>query len=92
MQLFNKAKLIITDSFHGMMFSIIFNKPFYAYTPQRSNVARVTDILKKLGLDNRKLSNVRNIDDISLVVNYERVNEILEEERKKSVDYLKKYL
>lgn len=91
-QLFNKAKLIITDSFHGMMFSIVFNKPFYAYTPNRSNVARVTDVLKKLGLEDRKLTNVKNVNDVSYEVNYENVNKILEKEREKSIEYLKKQL
>lgn len=92
LELFNKAKLIITDSFHGMMFSIIFNKPFYAYTPNRSNVARVKDILRKLGLEDRKLTNIKNVNDVSLAINYESVNEILEKERQKSINYLKKQL
>ena len=75
-----------------MMFSIIFNKPFYAYTPNRSNVARVKDILRKLGLEDRKLTNIKNVNDVSLAINYERVNEILEKERQKSINYLKKQL
>ena len=92
LELFNKAKLIITDSFHGMMFSIVFNKPFYAYTPNRSNVARVKDILKKLNLEDRKLTNITNINDTVWEMDYTKVNEILEKERKKSLEYLKKHL
>lgn len=91
-QLFNKAKLVITDSFHGMMFSIVFHKPFYAYTPNRSNVARVTDVLKKLGLEERKLTKVMSIKDVSYETDYERVNKILTVEREKSLEYLKKQL
>lgn len=92
LQLFNKAKLIITDSFHGMMFSIVFNKPFYAYTPNRSNVARVKDVLKKLGLEDRKLTNIRNANDVTYEVDFTNVNKILEAERQKSLEYLKKQL
>lgn len=92
LELFNKAKLVITDSFHGMMFSIVFNKPFYAYTPNRSNVARVKDVLKKLGLEDRKLTNITNVNDAVWKMDYTKVNEILKKEREKSVEYLKKQL
>lgn len=92
LQLFNKAKLIITDSFHGMMFSIVFNKPFYAYTPNRSNVARVKDVLKKLGLEERKLTNITNVNDAVWKMDYTKVNEILKKERGKSMEYLKNQL
>ena len=92
LQLFNKAKLIITDSFHGMMFSIVFNKPFYAYTPNRSNVARVKDVLKKLGLEDRKLTGITNVNDVVWDMDYAKVNVILEKEREKSIEYLKKQL
>lgn len=92
LELFNKAKLIITDSFHGMMFSIVFNKPFYAYTPNRSNVARVKDVLKKLGLEDRKLTNITNVNDVVWKMDYANVNEILTKEREKSMEYLKKQL
>lgn len=75
-----------------MMFSIVFNKPFYAYTPNRSNVARVTDVLKKLGLEDRKLTHVTNIKDISFETDYESVNKVLMAERERSIEYLKKQL
>ena len=92
LKLFNKAKMIITDSFHGMMFSIIFNKPFYAYAPNRSNVARVKDVLKKLGLEDRKLTGVTNIMDVSFELDYTKVNQILEKEKERSIEYLRKQL
>ena len=92
LQLFNGAKMVITDSFHGMMFSIIFNKPFYAYTPNRSNVTRVTDALKKFGLESRKLTNIRSVNDASFELDFTHVNQILETEREKSVEYLRKQI
>ncbi len=92
LELFNKAKLVITDSFHGMMFSIVFNKPFYAYAPNRSNVARVKDVLKKLGLEDRKLTNITNVNDTVWEMDYTNVNEILKKEREKSLEYLKNQL
>ena len=91
-ELFNKAKLVITDSFHGMMFSIVFNKPFYAYAPNRSNVARVKDILKKLGLEDRKMTGITNVADVVWEMDYTKVNQILKKEREKSIEYLKKQL
>lgn len=92
LRLFQNAKLVITDSFHGMMFSVLFQKPFYAYTPNRSNVARVTDALKKLELEDRKLTFVKSVSDVSYSMDYERVNKILDIERKRATEYLKKQL
>lgn len=92
LQLFNDAKMVITDSFHGMMFSMIFNKPFYAYTPNRSNVARVTDVLKKFGLEDRKLTNIQSIKDVSFELNYAGVNQKIEAEREKSLQYLREQM
>lgn len=45
------ADIIVTDSFHGMMFSIIFKKQFYVILTQLST--RIENILKKLKLKNR---------------------------------------
>lgn len=84
------AKLVLTDSFHGLMLSVVFETPFYAYTPNRGNVVRIMDALEKLGLSGRRLTHIRKIDDIAFDLDYSYTRTVLAEERKKSCNYLRK--
>ena len=52
---FMDAKYIICDSFHGMVFSIIFNKPFWVIENKRRGNARFDSLLELFGLENRKI-------------------------------------
>lgn len=52
---FQKAKFIITDSFHGCVFSIIFKKPFIAISNSNRGVSRFTSLLKLFGLQKHLL-------------------------------------
>ena len=92
MEYIKKARLVLTDSFHGLMYSIVFERPFYAYTPARPNVVRIMDALKMLGFEDRRISRVNNIGDVSLELDYTYARKVLEAERKKSYDYLEKVL
>lgn len=89
--LIKNAEFILTDSFHGTVFSIIYEKPFYTFS--RSGVregmsSRVISILDLLNLKSRfepgKLveSNIYNID-------FKEAQSILREERERSLDYLR---
>jgi len=56
--LIKNAKIVITDSFHATVFSIIFKKPFYSLTRQKagdpaSMNSRIFDILERLKLSSR---------------------------------------
>ena len=90
---FEDANFVITDSFHGTMFSIIFNKPFYVIGNEKRGIERYSPILEKLGLRNRFISEKDLCNGcLSLGVNeinWEVVNRVLAEEKKKSVDFLK---
>lgn len=50
---FYDAKLIVTDSFHACVFSIIFNKPFYIIGNPRRGVARIKSLLNLFGIDDK---------------------------------------
>tara|TARA_B110000503_G_C7142656_1_gene411559 strand:- start:1096 stop:2277 length:1182 start_codon:yes stop_codon:yes gene_type:complete len=54
------SKLVITDSFHGMVFSIIFKKNFYVLLNQNNGTSRIYSLLKDLGLESRI---IKSIDD-----------------------------
>lgn len=82
--LFYNAECIVTNSFHGVAFSINFHKPFFPHMLVDNAMinTRVKDLLVLVGLD--YLLNTNNIIDID----YEKVDEILISERRKSRDYL----
>lgn len=51
------AKTVLTDSFHGAVFSILFRRPFIVFAnPDRGN-SRMESLLLNLGLSNRLISN-----------------------------------
>lgn len=84
----NNASIILTDSFHGIIFSINFEKDFIALKRfkdgSKSQNSRVYNILKKFNLESRLYDGNINFSHID----YERVNNILLTERLKSVKYL----
>lgn len=87
--LFLNASYVVTTSFHGTAFGVLCNKPTYSLVrPGASN--RAEGLMKFLGLDdyvvydNDELKNTK--------IDWNHVNSILESERKKSLDYLKRML
>lgn len=90
--LFFYADIVITNSFHGTAFSIIFNKNFYSLI--NSNVfgvkqlsSRLTDLLFDLGLENR-IVNVKDENIDIDKINYIEVNRKLNKMKDKSKSYL----
>lgn len=91
---FADADFIITDSFHGTVFSIIFNKPFIAVGNETRGKARFTSLLRMFNLEHRLISDVDDIDIelIEEVINFDDVNSTLQELRSASLLFLKKSL
>lgn len=91
---FMDAKFIVTDSFHGTAFSILFNKPFVAIVNKKRGASRFHSLLKTFGLENRAITEEESID-LRLIkekIDFVKVNEILNKERKKSTNFLKQAL
>lgn len=88
---FKNSDFVVTDSFHGTVFSIIFNKQFIAIGNKTRGTARFESLLKIFGLESRlvKEDQVDDVDNILLqVINYTEVNKVLEQERSKSLNFL----
>ena len=89
--LINNASLIVTDSFHGTIFSINLNKPFYSINGLSESDFRKTEILKELGLMNRNITWDTKYNELNQdIIDYSMVNEKLSVLRKQSIDYLRK--
>jgi polysaccharide pyruvyl transferase WcaK-like protein len=87
---FHKASFIITDSFHGTVFSIIFNKPFIAIANEERGKARFTSLLKLFNLEDRLVTDIKKAP-LSIIhegIDYHSVNHKLNELREISVRHL----
>ena len=87
-ELFNNAKYVITDTFHGLVFSIIMSKQFTLFT--RNNSFKVLDLLKDLNItyDINLSVEVRLNDMLKGKINYKEINSLLFNLRSQSENYL----
>lgn len=85
----SKADYVITDSFHGTVFSIIFNRPFTVILNKERGSTRIDSLLKCFNLENRLYKAVNNVNT---AIDWNKVNFILSAKRKMSTDFLIKYL
>lgn len=86
---FKNAKYVVTDSFHGTVFSIIFNKQVIGVLPGKTGT-RIESILKLFGMEDRIVNDYNDMSIINKEIDYKKVNDILDKERKKSIEYLRK--
>jgi len=87
----HSAKIFLTDSFHGAVFSILLNTPFIVFN-RHGNMpsmnSRIKTLLTTFQLESRFAENIDMYDDI-FDVDYTHVSSILEKERELALDYLK---
>ena len=57
---FYDAEFVVTDSFHGCVFSIIFGKPFVALGNPDRGMSRFISLLKTFGLDDHLVMSVKD--------------------------------
>ncbi|TCS76027.1 polysaccharide pyruvyl transferase family protein [Pectinatus cerevisiiphilus] len=89
------CKFVITDSFHGMCMAIIFKKNFIAICNNGRGAARFESILSILGLMDRLVYDLDNIDKKTMLykpIDYSAVYEILNREKERSFIWLKNAL
>lgn len=84
------ASIVCTDSYHGSLFSINFNKQFYTFERFKGNDTinqndRIYEILEKLNLSYRI---VTNSDYSKQVIDFTSVNNKLKKYRKESLQYI----
>lgn len=83
------SQFVITDSFHGTVFSILFHKPFIVLINPGRGISRIKSLLSMFNLDNRIVDTKQQINLIlNDSINWESVERILVEQRKKSMQFL----
>ncbi len=86
------CECVLTDSFHGCVFSIIFNKPFVCLGNERRGSARFDSLLGTFELQDRLVTNPTPGEIQKLIntpVDWEKVNTIRHREQQRAFDFLR---
>lgn len=92
LQGFRDCEFVVTDSFHGVAFSIIFNKQFIAIGNRKRGLDRFQSILKQFNLLDRLVDENTDIDNYLKnlkVIDYDKVNKQKEILQEQSMQFLK---
>lgn len=94
LQGFRDAEFVITDSFHGTVFSILNKTPFLSLVNKERGASRFESILGKLGLQDRLIYDVNNFDESKLKsdINFDAVHLKLNVLKSESINFLKSHL
>lgn len=92
-ELFYNADFIFTNSYHGLLFSLIMNKPFYVFQRGNSNEwkkheERISNILRLLRLENRFIFEKDLGLDLDFDIYYHKINKDITILRNDSFTYL----
>lgn len=87
---FRDAKFVVTDSFHGTVFAIIFNIPFVSIANASRGSARFSSLLKLFNLEHRIISSTNDLTpDLLEPIDFSHVNDIKQQLQAKSINFLK---
>lgn len=90
----SNATFVLTDSFHGTVFSILFNRPFVVISNINRGGARIKDLLQRFNLEDRLLNQGEDWNSFQYNTNidWNNINAIIERERDYSLDFLRSQL
>lgn len=82
------SSMVVTDSFHGTVFSILFHREFYSIVNVARGGTRFASLLSPLGLEHRMgdVSQVQSIESPS--IDWQLVDCFLEQHRRDSMNFL----
>ena len=88
LSLVKNASYVVTNSYHGIIFSIIFRKEFIGFSREQCG-NKIKELLEWFGIEDRLIvSGKENFKEID----YDKVHKIIEEKKKESYDFLEKEL
>lgn len=85
---FYDAKLVVTDSFHACVFSIIFNKPFIVINNNKRGNARIDSLLKVFNQEYRLIHDVIDINNNEKIYTSPNVEDLLSKKKQDSLSFL----
>lgn len=90
-----EAKFVLTRSFHGLVFSILYRKPFAIISSENNRGTRIQSLLDQLGLSDRYYDDFQACDKAqpwNIPIDYDNVHAKLETLRTNSFLFLKESL
>lgn len=89
---FKEADYVITDTFHGTIFSVKMKTKFCTII-RDSNHNKLYDLLSRLNLTSRIACKIEDIEKLyNEEIDFKESHIKIKQERERSIDYLKKYL
>ena len=85
------SKAVYTDSFHGVIFSLKYHKPFIAYYKEATRSTRLIDLKERFGLVGNIVSSVDGID-LSSDIRYNKLQPQMDAWKAESLNFLKNAL
>ena len=85
LNLIKNAEYVVTSSFHGCVFSVLLRKKFMICGFEGDN--RISTFVKRFNIE-QVLTNLNNVENIDMNVDFEHINSILDRERRKSLNFL----
>lgn len=83
------AECVVTNSYHGMIFSIQFRRPFFVFSREQCS-SKIAELLELLGLSDRLMLTGR--EQPKLEINFEAVHAVIQRERERSMRFLSEIL
>lgn len=92
-ELFFNASFVVTNTFHGFLFSLISELPFVVIRREignawKANETRISNLMELIGITDRYIECDSKIDNSFLNINYNSINSIIEKQRQDSFSYL----
>lgn len=87
------SRFVLTDSYHGCVFSILFHRPFLVIPNEKRGLARFASLLGLFGLENRVAVLSAELSDQMLApIDWARVDSVIDAERARAYAYLRRAL
>lgn len=90
--MFKNASFIYTDSYHGVLFSIKYHKPFLAYYTEKMRSTRFIDLGNRYNLEKYIVDSISDIDkkkSLENIPDFKSIDKKLEDHKKVSIEFLK---
>lgn len=89
LSLIANAEYVVTNSFHGTVFSLVFHRKFYCETQYGSKKnKRIEDLLEKIGCTDRIINNMGEVKEQNDMICWKTIDDKIESMRNDSLEYL----
>jgi exopolysaccharide biosynthesis predicted pyruvyltransferase EpsI len=87
---FQNASYVVTNSFHGMVFSVLMEKQFLVFRHSSKN-ARIENFLKKVDLESRLINDQKSVKRETIMdnIDWEHTKQLLEKEKEYSIRFIR---